>query len=100
MTPSFIDTNIFLRHLLNDDPIKSPRAFALIQALERGTQHGWTSELVIAELVWVLSSKQGYHLPRPRIRSLLLSLIGLTGLKIPHNRLYPRVFDLYVTLPI
>ena len=100
MTPVFLDTNIFLRHLLNDDPIRSPRAFALIQDIERRRKQGWTSELVIAELVWVLSSKQGYSVPRERIRSLLLPLISLPGLKVPRKRLYPRAFDLYVTLPI
>ena len=96
----FVDTNIFLRHLLNDDPNASPRAFAVIQAIEQGKQSAWTSELVVAELVWVLGSKQGYNLPRERIRSLLLPLIGLSGLSIPHKRLYPRIFELYVTLPI
>ena len=100
MTAEFIDTNVFLRHLLNDDPSKSAAAFALIQAIERGKQTAWTSELVLAELVWVLSSKQGYNLPREHIRSLLVPLISLPGLKIAHKRLYPRIFELYVTLPI
>ena len=100
MSPRFVDTNIFLRHLLNDHPVHSPAAFALIQAIEQGTKVAWTSELVIAELVWVLSSRQGYDLPRERIRSVLLPLITLPGLQVPHKRLYRRIFDLYVLLPI
>jgi len=97
---SFIDANIFLRHLLNDDPVKSPACFALIQSIEHGQVTAWTSELVIAELVWVLSSRQLYNLPRKRIRSLLLPLILLPHLRVPRKRLYVRVFDLYVSRPI
>jgi len=100
---SFVDANIFLRHLLNDDPVKSPACFALIQSIEQGHVTAWTSELVIAELVWVLSSRQLYNLPRERIRSLLLPLILLIllpHLRVPRKRLYVRVFDLYVSRPI
>jgi predicted nucleic acid-binding protein len=100
MSATFVDTNIFLRHLLNDHPTHSPAAFRLIQSIERGKQIAWTSELVVAELVWVLSSKQGYQLPRERIFSLLVPLLSLPSLKVPHKRLYPRIFDLYVRLPI
>jgi hypothetical protein len=27
---TFLDTNVLLRHLLNDDPVQSPACFALI----------------------------------------------------------------------
>src|SRR5688572_25141056 len=100
MSATFVDTNIFLRHLLNDHPTHSPAAFRLIQSIERGKQTAWTSELVVAELVWVPSSKQGYALPRERIRSLLVPLLSLPSLKVPHRRLYPWIFDLYVGLPM
>ena len=100
MPPPFLDTNIFLRHLLNDDPNKSPACFALIQAIEQRQLVAWTSDLVVAELVWVLSSKRHYSLPRQRIRQLLLPLISLPNLRLPRKRLYRRVFDLYVSEPI
>ncbi len=100
MTVSFLDTNIFLRHLIADDPVRSPACLALLQAIERGETSVWTSELVIAELVFVLSSKRGYNLGREAIRDLLLPLIELPGLKLPHKRLYRRIFDLYTSLPI
>lgn len=100
MTARFLDTNIILRHLLNDDPERSPACFALIRAIERGQFSAWTSELVIAELVFVLSSRQTYNLSRETVRDLLLPLINLTGLKIPRKRLYHRVFELYTGSPI
>lgn len=55
---ALIDTNIFLRHLLNDDPVKSPQCLRLFQEIEQGTLTGWTSDLVIAELVFILQIRK------------------------------------------
>jgi len=100
MSVPFLDTNILLRHILNDDPHKSAACFVLIQAIERGETTVWTSELAIAEVVFVLESKRTYNLPREAIRDVLLPLLGLSGIKLTHKRLYPRIFDLYTRFPI
>src|SRR5438552_6753850 len=95
-----LDSNIFIRHLANNNPVQSPACFALIQAIEQGKIKAWTSDLVIAEVVFVLSSKRIYGLDRETIRDLLLPLINLPGIKLLNKRLYERVFDLYVSLNI
>ena len=100
MTPRFLDTNIFLRHLTNDDPSRASSCLALIQSVEQGTVTAWTSELVVAELVFVLSNRKTYGLTREAVRDVLLPLISLPGLRIAHKRLYRRVFELYTSLPI
>ncbi len=100
MTLPFLDSNILLRHLTNDDPQAGRACFALIKDIEEGRQSAWTSDLVIAEVVFVLSSKSLYNLDRATICDLLLPLINLPGLKLPHKRLYARIFELYTALPI
>src|SRR5579871_4173632 len=100
MPPRFLDTNMFLRHILNDHAVHSPRAKALIQAVENGTETVWTTDLAIAEVVFVLESPRFYHTPRTIIRDLLLPLIELSGIKLPNKRLYRRIFELYTTLSI
>ena len=100
MTHRFLDTNILLRHLMNDDPVQSPASLALIEAIEQRRVTAWTSDLVIAEVVFVLANKRTYNLSREAIRDLLLPLINLAGLKLPRKRLYKRIFELYTTLPI
>lgn len=96
---SFLDTNVFVRHLLNDDPIQSPRCLALFQAIEHGHIIAWTTDLVIAEVVWVLQG-QRYRLSPPDIRERLLPLINLPGLRLPRKRLYHRAFQLFANLGI
>ncbi len=100
MATPFLDTNIILRHLLNDDPVKSPACFALIQRVEQGKASAWTSHLVIAEIVFVLSNKRTYNLSREDVRDRLLPLINLPNLKIDKKRLFNRIFDLYTSLTI
>lgn len=100
MAPRFLDANIFIRHLTTDDPAKAKACFSLIQQIEQGQVSAWTSNLVIAELVFVLTSKKTYGLSRDAVRDLLLPLISLPGLKVAHKHLYHRIFELYTALPI
>src|SRR5947209_6658109 len=100
MTSRFVDTNVLLRHLLNDHPELSNRARSLIRGIETGRENVWTTDLAIAEIVWVLESRRVYDTPRERIRALLLPLIELPGFQLENKRIYRRVFDLYVAHPI
>ena len=93
----FLDANIFLRHLRNDDPLRSPACRQLFDSIERGTLEAWTSDLVIAEVVFVLSNKKTYNVPRADSARPLLRLLALPSLKVANRRMYRRVFELYTT---
>ncbi len=99
MTMYFLDTNIFLRHLTKDDPDKALRCTRLFGEIEASEMLAWTSDLVVAEVVFVLSSKgpNGYNHTRDEIRAGLVDLLALPGLQIPSKRFYPRIFELYTT---
>jgi len=91
----FLDANVLLRVLTNDDPEKAQQCFDLLRKAERGEVQLATSEHVIAEVVYVLSSPRLYHLPAKRIRDLLLPILGLRGLKLPSRQVYRRALDIY-----
>jgi predicted nucleic acid-binding protein len=91
----FLDTNIFLRYLTKDDPEKAERCFELFQRVKAGSEAVTTSESVIAEVVFVLSSAKLYAVPRDRVRSLLAPMLMLRGLRLPNRRLYLQALDLY-----
>jgi predicted nucleic acid-binding protein len=100
MAQLFLDTNILLRHILNDEPRQSPACRALIERIEQGSVSVWTSDLAIAEVVWVLSSTRLYNLSREEIRDALLPLISLPGVKLANKRVYTRAFALFTSLTI
>jgi predicted nucleic acid-binding protein len=99
-TPRFVDTNIFIRHIAGDHAEQSPAARALIEDIDQGRVIGWTTDVAIAEAVYVLGGSRFYRLDRSTIRCGLLPLINMPGLRLPGKALYRRVFDLYVALPI
>jgi predicted nucleic acid-binding protein len=94
-----LDTNIILRYLTRDDPIKAAACFDLFQRLQRGTDEVVTSESVLAEVVYVLSSPAHYSVPRQAIRDRLVPILALRGLHLPRKRLYLRALNLYVDHP-
>jgi len=96
MEDAFLDTNIILRYLLRDDEVKAQRCLELLEKAERREIKLRTTDLVIAEAVWVLESPTTYNLPRDRIRELLLPIIFLPGLRLSGKKLYRRIFELYV----
>ncbi len=98
MATSFIDTNLFLRHLRQDHPDFSPRSTAYFAEIEAGEIQGRTSDLVIFEVVFTL--QRTYKQPKAAIRDALLPLLELQGIILPGKRRYRRVFDLYVRLNI
>ncbi len=94
----FVDTNVFLRHLTGDDPQKAKACFELFQKADRNEITLTTSEAVIAEIVYILSSsRQIYTLGREGIRARLYPLLSLRGLKIINRKQYLRALDLYAS---
>ena len=56
-----VDTNLLLRHILQDDPIQSPSASAFLA--ERGPgDPAFVSTGVLLELMWTLRSRYGFPL--------------------------------------
>lgn len=96
MEYAFLDANVVLRYLLRDDEIEAQHCLELLEKAERREIALRTTDLVIAELVWVLESPVTYNLPREKIRNLLVPVILLPGLKLPGKKLYRQIFDLYI----
>ena len=95
----FIETNIFVRFLTRDDPVKAAACFALFQRVQAGQEEVTTCEAVITEVVYVLSSRALYNLPPQEIRARLVPLLTLPGLKLPQKQVYLRALDLYALHP-
>lgn len=93
----YVDTNIFVRYLTQDDPIKSAACLAFFKDVRDEKVEATTCEAVISEVVYVLASRVSYQLARADIRTRLTPVLSLRGLKLPHRNVYLRALDLYVT---
>ena len=98
MAIAFLDTNILLRHLLQDHAEQSPRATAYLARIESGDIRVRIAETVIFETVFTLQRQCGQ--PKSAIRDILVPLIELPGIVLPGKRRMREVFDMYVDLNI
>lgn len=92
----FLDTNVFIRFITRDDPEQAQRVRKLFQQVEADTLQVTTSGEVLMEVVYVLSSKKLYALPRDQIQRAVSAPISLRGLKLANKRDYLEALDLFV----
>lgn len=97
----FVDTNIIIRYLVRPstpaDHARHHACMALFQRIEAGQEQVTTTEVVIAEVLYVLTSRRQYNLSHPDAAARVRPIITLRGLKIPHKRVYLRALDLVST---
>ena len=94
MTKLFVDTNVFLRFLTNDDPVKAKRAETLFRQATKGQIQLITSLLVIAEIIWTLESF--YHLAKADIASKVETILNTPNLLCSETEMIVMALDLYV----
>src|SRR5437763_2029595 len=88
MARPFLDANVLLRHLLQDQPQQSPRATAYLERIERGELEVRTADVVIFETVFTLQRQ--YRHPKAMIRDVLLPLVDLPGIVLRYAVLMIR----------
>jgi predicted nucleic acid-binding protein len=101
----FLDANVFLRYLVApaSPETQAMRDFAaeLFAAIARGDEEGATSEAVIAEVAFVLTSPRQYRLSPAAAAELLAPILRTRGLHVlpTHKRHCLRALDLWAEHP-
>jgi predicted nucleic-acid-binding protein len=95
MTACFVDTNLFIRYLTNDDQAKAERVELLLREAAAGKVRLVTAEMVIAEVVWVLESS--YGLKSAAVAPLVRAILATSGLEVLNASLVARALEHYET---
>ena len=90
----FVDTNVFLRFLVNDNPATADAGEALFRKAIAGEEELLTSEMVIAEIIWVLESY--YELNRSDIRESVEKILNTKNLNCPNAEIIISALSFYV----
>jgi predicted nucleic-acid-binding protein len=88
-----LDTNVLVRHLVQDDPGQSRKATQVIANQCTRDDPGFINRIVLCELVWVLESAYGYS--KDTIMTVLEKLLRTSQLKIEGTQLAWTAFRLY-----
>lgn len=89
----FVDTNVFLRFLTADDPVKAKKAKELFERAVNGKVTLQTSLMVIAEIIWTLESF--YKLDRREIAAKVEKILNTPHLECPETDLIFQALDFY-----
>lgn len=95
MTTCFVDTNLFIRYLTNDDQAKAERVELLLKEAAAGKVRLVTAEMVIAEVVWVLESSYGLNCTA--VAPLIRAILATAGLDVLNSSLVARALEHYET---
>ena len=80
MKTYFVDTNVFMRYLVNDNADHADRVEIFLEQAEKGKIKLVTGPPVFFELAWTL--KSFYEMKKNEIYSCLLSIAGIPGLTV------------------
>lgn len=101
----FLDANYFLRWLVApvtaDDAARNAIAIALFARLERGDAEATTSEAILAEVAFVLTSRRQYGVKGDKVVAALTTAIQLPGLRLAPGKKqqYLRALELWSARP-
>jgi predicted nucleic acid-binding protein len=95
MTYPHVDTDVLIRFLTGDDPVKQAESAALFQKIERGELTVAAPDTVIADAVYVLASHRLYGLPRAQVRAILSQLVRLPHFRVQNRRQVLRALNIY-----
>lgn len=93
MKRKFIDTNIFLRYLTRDDPLRYEKCREILKKGVEGKIGLVTSEMVIAELIWTLLSY--YKVSKADIVEKISVIVSTENLYIPDKDIIIDAVILY-----
>jgi predicted nucleic-acid-binding protein len=93
MKACFVDTNLFVRYLTDDDAEKADRVEALLGEASEGKVRLVTADLVLVELIWVLESS--YDMKPREITPMIRAILATPGLEVINGALMAKALDHY-----
>lgn len=76
----FIETSVFIRFLTRDDEQKFQTVYALFSAIESGEVRAATSNVVLLEVIYVLSRVYGF--PQTKVMAAVKTLQSMRSLQL------------------
>jgi predicted nucleic-acid-binding protein len=90
--PIFVDTNVFLRFFVRDVESFYQKARELFEKAERGDAKLETSDIVIAEIVWVLESY--YDFSKAEIKEVVDTILETKNIRVSnHSRVKEAIHN-------
>ncbi len=94
MNDVFADTNLFLRILIPNDPQQAKASLRVFQQAADGKFVLHTNALVIAEIIWVMTTV--YKARRSTIYEGILGILNTSGVHVEHEAIITKAMDIFL----
>jgi predicted nucleic acid-binding protein len=95
----FVDANVFIRHLVSpetsQDMVMAIQARSLFRRVAHGTIEVMTSEATVTEIVFILSAKSHYNVPRNTVVTDLKTLLRPRSFRLTNKAVCLYAFDIW-----
>lgn len=98
MERCFIDTNVFLRLLIKENRFSFNDCLRFFEAVKKNKIKGVTSTLVLAEIVWTLTSY--YNFSKKEAARAVKGVVNLRGLKLVDEIEIDLALELFSGRPV
>ena len=90
----FLDANVILRFIVNDNPTFSPKAKLIFENIDKGRIKIFISSMAIFEVAFTL--ERTYKLSKSEVRERFLPIIKLENVTSDRKEVVERALDFYV----
>jgi len=90
-----VDANVFIRYLTGDDAAKQHHSEELITRIRDGEEEALTTEIIVHEVCFVLTSSRHYNATHQAVRDRLTPLLQMQGLHVANKSLCLDALDLF-----
>ncbi|MBI4028955.1 MAG: PIN domain-containing protein [Candidatus Blackburnbacteria bacterium] len=89
----FLDANVILRFILDDNPKLSPKAKSIFQTINQGKTRVFISQMAVHEVVFTL--QRTYKLPKSNIRQKFSELIKSENILVDKREILEKALFFY-----
>ena len=93
----YVDANVLVSYIANDDAEMFEAAQALFLRVDRGEERIALLDVTVAEVVYVLSSRRLYNLPPREFANRLAAMLSHRGIQMTQKRRCLDALELYAT---
>jgi predicted nucleic-acid-binding protein len=90
-----VDTNVIIRLITQDDPILTKKSLKIIRKIKTGKTKALITSLVIAEVIYVLTSPKLYNISREKSVLAIKIILETKNVIVEEKKIIYKALDLY-----
>ena len=93
----FLDSNMLLRYITQDDPVAQEKSAAIIHKIDSGEEEAFITDVHLHEVAYVLAARSLYGLTHSDASEKIRPILLMKGLKMRNKAICLEALSLFAT---